>query len=383
MAWDGDRLLVRRRARRRGLVISGVAVLVVGGALAATRSAPTTRLEGIAAGSGGRLVSRASAASAGTPAPCPPPPLPAGTTPPSPYGIPFVAQVTATVMTGYDEYVAAHGVPPNHGSATPWRAALSNISGWASGLLQVPSLTATIAPTSLTFCSPGLKPSQGGVVLSLLQEQLTTQPYIVPVSNQDANCSASVESFQDDRVTLTPAGPTTLSVVGREPDGSLDLAGSTSALTRIDFYDEACGTSPPPTPTQTCVQFAPTTFNLASRLPAVPPTAPPGVQYTVTGTGLQGPLPPPTGQPPPNAASALLADYTFSVPAFIDTQDGVPNGCFLAAEFNGPLSGFNDDGPGETTRYPPTFPPGTQPQVAAQPGWAEVSSVNKIWALGP
>jgi hypothetical protein len=293
-----------------------------------------------------------------------------------------VAQITATVTTGYDEYVAAHGVPPNHGSATPWRASLANITGWASGLLQVPSLTAVIAPSNLIFCSPGLRPSEGGVVLSLLQEQLSTQPYVVPVSNQDANCSPSVESYQDDRVTLTPTGSTTLSVIGIEPSGALDLGGSTSALTRIDFYDEPCGATPPPVPTQTCVQFAPTTFQLSSRLPPVPATAPPGVQYTITTQGLQGPLPGPVGPPPANAAAASLGDYSFVVPAFIDSRDGVPGGCFLAAEFNGPLSGFNDNGPGETTRYPATFGAGGQPQVAAPPGWTEVSSINRIWALG-
>ncbi len=325
----------------------------------------------------------ASAGAPGTPAPCPPPPLPAATTPPAPYGIPFVAQITANVLTGWDEYVAAHGVPPNHGSSSPWRSALSNITGWASGLLSVPSLTATIAPTSLIFCSPGLKPSQGGVTISLQQEQLPGQPYFVPVSNNDATCSPSVETYQDDRVTLTPAGPTTLSVVGTEPDGSLDLSGSTSAVTRIDFYADTCGGTSPPTPTQTCVQFAPTTFNLASRLPAIPATAPPGVQYTVTASGLKGPLPQPTGPPPGvTPATASLGDYTFPVPAFIDSRDGVPGGCFLAEEFNGPLSGWNNDGPGETARYPSTFPPGQQPQIAAPGGWTEVSSVNRIWALG-
>jgi hypothetical protein len=342
-------------------------------------------LQGLATGAGGRLVAASSppaaVAAPGTPAPCPPPPLPAATIPPAPYGIPFVAQISATVLTGYDEYVAAHGVP-NNTNPTPWRSSLSNISGWASGLLQVPSLTATITPANLTFCSPGLKPSQGGALIQLLQEQLPGQPPFLPISNNDANCSPSVEGFQDDRVTLTPAGSTTLSVVGTEPDGSLDLAGSTSAVTKIDFYADACGTPPPPVPTQTCVQFAPTTFNLSSKLPPIPATAPPGVVYTVAPRGLQGPLPPPTGQVPPNGASAALVDYSFPVPAFIDSLDGVPGGCFLAAEFNGPLSGFNNNGPSETTRYPTTFSPGAQPQIAAQPGWAEVSTVNKIVAIG-
>jgi hypothetical protein len=104
--------------------------------------------------------------------------------------------------------------------------------------------------------------------------------------------------------------------------------------------------------------------------------------YTVVPHGLQGALPPSTGQPPANAASASLVDYSFAVPAFIDGQDGVPGGCFLATEFNAPLSGFNDNGPGETARYPTTFSPGTQPQIASPPGWSEVSTVNTIWALG-
>jgi hypothetical protein len=274
-------------------------------------------------------------------------------------------------------------VPPNHGDPTPWRGSLSNITGWVSGLLQVPGLSATVDPASLILCNQGLPPSQGGVLLTFLQEQLTSQPYIVPISNQDVNCVATVESYQDDRITLTPAGPTTLTVSGIEPDGSLDLSGSTSAVTKVDFYDEACGTTPPPTPTQTCIQFAPTTITFTTKVTPPPSTAPPGVAYPLVPQALQGELPPPSGTPPPpTTASATPVGNNFAVPAFIDTRDGVPGGCFLAAEFNGPLSGFNNDGPGETAIYPSTFGAGAQPQVAAAAGWVDFASPTQIVSLG-
>ena len=94
--------------------------------------------------------------------PARPPPIPAATNPPgASYGVPFLAAVTnGQVLAGYDEWTANHLVW-TAGNETfnlyPWQSKIYDITGWVTGLLQLPSLTAQIAPQDVVFCD-----NQGG-----------------------------------------------------------------------------------------------------------------------------------------------------------------------------------------------------------------------------
>ena len=95
---------------------------------------------------------------------CAPPPVPAPTFPPgNSYGIPFLAAITnGQVLAGYDEWTANHLVWKAQGTTydlDPWQSKIYDISGWVTGLLQLPSLTADIPPQDIVFCDNHGNPS--------------------------------------------------------------------------------------------------------------------------------------------------------------------------------------------------------------------------------
>ncbi|HTT87174.1 MAG TPA: hypothetical protein VMF60_07395, partial [Acidimicrobiales bacterium] len=91
---------------------------------------------------------------------CKPPPVPAATYPPgNSYGVPFLAAITnGQVLAGYDEWTANHLVWKVKGTTYdlyPWQAKIYDITGWVTGLLELPSLTAQIPPQDIEFCDQG------------------------------------------------------------------------------------------------------------------------------------------------------------------------------------------------------------------------------------
>ena len=95
---------------------------------------------------------------------CAPPPIPAATYPPgNSYGIPFLAAITdGQVLAGYDLWTANHltWTVNSGGQSTtynlyPWQSKIYDITGWVTGLIQLPSLSADIPPQDIVFCDNG------------------------------------------------------------------------------------------------------------------------------------------------------------------------------------------------------------------------------------
>ena len=92
----------------------------------------------------------------GAPA-CAHPPVPNPTYPPGhSYGVPFLAAITGgQILTAYSEWVADHHVYKVGGKTYdlyPWDVQVFDITGWVTGLIQLPSLSAQIPPQDVVFC---------------------------------------------------------------------------------------------------------------------------------------------------------------------------------------------------------------------------------------
>lgn len=92
---------------------------------------------------------------------CPAPALADETFPASPgsnesYGVPFEAAITNTqLLSGYSEYNADHTTDTVNAATyhlSPWEDTIGDITGWITGVLQLPQLTATISPDDVVFC---------------------------------------------------------------------------------------------------------------------------------------------------------------------------------------------------------------------------------------
>jgi hypothetical protein len=381
----------------RNLVAAGGAVDGARSAHPSVRSLESTRLAAVDA----ELVRESGSAEAqltammdtpGMPA-CAPPPIPAATNPPgASYGVPFLAAVTnGQVLAGYDEWTANHLVWTADNETFnlyPWQSKIYDITGWVTGLLQLPSLTAQIAPQDVVFCD-----NQGGAsCLSAswpagqcieIEAQYgpspaseTPPPALGSYHPEGVSCSdystATFECFPY-VVSLTPYGTTSLTVTGVAADGALEATVSTAAVTTVSEVPP-----PPSTSTFTC-QGAPTTVTLSTQTTGLPATAP------------TPPIPPNTDdrspQTPPQPVTGALADATstmvsndFSVPAFFPSPSGAPCSPFLATSLNTYAGGwdslFKDQGEG--LYY---INGGTSP-IAAEPGWAQFSATTTIVTLG-
>jgi hypothetical protein len=330
--------------------------------------------------------------SPGMPA-CAPPPIPAATNPPgASYGVPFLAAVTnGQVLAGYDEWTANHLVYTANNQTFdlyPWQSKIYDITGWVTGLLQLPSLTAQIAPQDVVFCD-----NQGGAsCLSAnwpagqcieIEAQYgpspasqTPPPALGSYHPEGVSCSdyttPTFECFPY-VVSLTPSGTTSLTVSGVAANGALEATVSTAAVTTVSEVPP-----PPSTSTFTCVG-APTDVTLSTQATGLPATAPPL------------PIPPNTDdrapQTPPQPVTGALANATgtlfsndFAVPAFFPSPSGAPCSLFLATSLNTYAGGwdskFADQGQG--LYY---INGGTSP-IAAEPGWAQFSATTTIVTLG-
>jgi hypothetical protein len=315
---------------------------------------------------------------------CTPPPLPAATYPPgASYGIPFLAAITAgQIVTGYDEWTANHHVW-KVGSKTyhlyPWQAKIYGITGWVTGLLQLPSLSATIPASGVVFCDQGgqacesASPPTGECIYVVLHGApvpgQAPQPPTTSVPAPGKPCYQKTKLCIPFVITLTPVGTTQLTVTGVGTGGSLSLRVATAASTSLSLTT--------PNGSETC-QDEPADIALASQepagLPAGAPSPPVGDNpdfrsLRVVPAPLTGPL---------GTATATLGSDDFSVPAFSPTT------CpFLASIFDAPLAGWNalpsQDPASKTNNY---FDKSPFPADAGTPGWVQFSATTTISDLG-
>ena len=323
---------------------------------------------------------------------CSPPTIPASTYPPgNAYGVPFLAAITnGQVLAGYDEWTANHPVW-KAGKETlhlyPWQSKIYDITGWVTGLLQLPSLTAEIPPQDVVFCD-----NQGGA--SCLSAdwpageciQIKAQygpspasyappPAIGSYHPEGVACSNySTPTFECFPYVLSLAafGTTTLTVTGVEPDGSLDLSVSTAAVTTVSEVPP-----PPSTSTFTC-KTAPATVTLSTQRTPLPATAPqPPATPNPDRRSLQIPPEPLTG--PLASSASTVASNDLAIPAFFPSANGSPCSPFLAASLNTYAGGwdakFSDQDVG--LYY---LDGGTNP-IAAQPGWSQFTADTTVVTL--
>jgi hypothetical protein len=285
---------------------------------------------------------------------CDPPPMPAATYPPgAAYGVPFLAAITnGQVLAGYDEWTA-NNLVWNADNQTfdlyPWQSKIYDITGWVTGLLQLPSLTAEIAPQDVVFCDQGgascLNAEWPAGECVQIQAQYgpspaskTPPPALGSSHPEGTSCSDySTPTFEcfPYVVSLTPSGTTTLTVSGVQPDGALDATVSTAAVTTVSEVPP-----PPSTSTFTC-QALPASVVLSTTAGGLPATAPPPPTPPETDyRSLQTPPLPISG--PLVGSTSTVASNDFSVPAFFPNTTGAsPCSPFLADSLNTYAGGWD------------------------------------------
>jgi hypothetical protein len=326
---------------------------------------------------------RALAAAPGMPT-CTPPPLPTATYPPgASYGIPFLAAVTdGQILTGYDEWTANHRdfkVKKKTYLLYPWQSKIYDITGWVTGLLELPSLDAVVQPNQMVFCDQGgeacesASPPAGECIRVILRGApvpgQAPQPATTNVPAPGKPCYQQTSLCIPYVITLTPVGTTELGVTGVGAGGTLSLTVKTSATTTLSFST--------PTVSSTCTD-APTSLALSSTRPAGLPAGAPVTPDAGNPDfrGLRVAPAPLTG--PLGSATTTLASNDFSVPAFS------PASCpFLAAVFDSPLAGWNalpsTDPSSKNNNY---FDKSPLPADAGTPGWVQFSATTTISDIG-
>jgi hypothetical protein len=320
----------------------------------------------------------------GAPA-CAHPPIPAPTNPPgNSYGVPFLAAITGgQLLTAYSEWVADHHVYKVGGKTYdlyPWDVKIFDITGWVTGLLELPSLSAQIPPQDVVFCDQGgnscLAPNDpAGECIHINQlfpgpgTQGTEITNLHPPDVQCSGYAGGEKGYPNPCVpyliTLTPASKpdTTLTVAGVESDGALDLSVTTSTFATVSIVGSS---------TQTCQQLQPTKVTLSTQptsLPAGAPVAP--TAGNPDYRSLQTTLAPLTG--PIASASSTAGTNNFPIPAW-----GVPptTSCpdpGLQESLNDPAGGYNKKNVGLYV---------DQTTPAGHPGWSQFSVTTTVVTLG-
>ncbi len=402
-----------RKARARWWVGLGASVIVAAGALALGSSgSPTTaprigtpvhivtrtsgRSGGPASSSRASLIAQLLAMHStqeavhalenapGAPA-CTPPPVPARTYPPGhSYGIPFLAAITGgQILTAYSEWVADHHVYKLDGETYdlyPWDVNVFDITGWVTGLLDLPSLSAQIPANDVVFCDQGGTSCLGtnypqGECIGISQlfpgpgNAGTKVTNLHPEGVQCLGYPGGQPGFPNPCVpyviSLTPSGTSELTVTGVQSDGALDLRISTAAFTTVSI---TTGSS-----SQTCQQTQPTSIILSTEaptsLPAGSPIAPkPGnPDYRSLQTSpapLEGPL---------ATASSTAGSDSFSIPAWGVPPTPTCPDPGLQESLDDPAGGYN-------TKNIGYYQDQTSP--AGRPGWSQFSVTTTVVTLG-
>jgi hypothetical protein len=328
---------------------------------------------------------------------CAPPPVPAATYPPdNSYGIPFLAAITnGQVLAGYDQWTANHltWTVNSGGQSTtynlyPWQSKIYDITGWVTGLLQLPSLTADIPPQDIVFCDNDgnsnclSADSPAGQCIHILAQYgpSPASPAPPPALGNDHPAGTSCYGYSTPTflcfpfvVSLTPSGDTKLQVTGVESDGALDLQVTTSATTTVSEVPP-----PPATVVFTCEDNPTVTLSTVAPT-SLPPTAPgPPNPPNTDDRSLQTTPEPLTG--PLASASSTVASDDFAVPAFIPSPGGSPCSPTVADALNTYAGGWNGNYKQQSTgRY---YLEGGNNPDAAEPGWAQFTATTTVVTLG-
>jgi hypothetical protein len=331
---------------------------------------------------------------------CKAPSVPAPTHPPgSSYGVPFLAAITnGQLLAGYDEWTANNNVW-KAGSKTlhlyPWQSKIFDITGWVTGLIELPSLSANIPPQDVVFCD------QGGATACLganpppecirVRSQFGPEPGAStpppPVSNIPGGgspctsnpaskpacpCSKTPECLPFN-ISLTPVGTTNLTVTGVEPDGALELSVTTSAVTKVTLNTLSCENDP-------------TTVTLSTQVPSTLPSTAPmtpkagntdyrGLQ--TTPAQLTGPL---------DSSTSTMVGNDFGgkgIPAFLVNQPTSACTITLTTLLNTYAGGWGlgyggGNGYGEGLYYQD----GGKGAIVTPPGWGQFSATTTVVTLG-
>ena len=328
---------------------------------------------------------------------CAPPPIPAATYPPgNDYGIPFLAAITnGQVLAGYDEWTANHltWTVKSGGQSTtynlyPWQSKIYDITGWVTGLIELPSLSAVIPPQDIVFCDNGGNANclsadwPAGQCIHILAQygpspgSPTPPPALGNDHPEGTSCSAyTTPTFLcfPFVVSLTPSGDTKLAVTGVEPDGALDLQVTTTATTTATLV------APPPSTTTFTCQDSPTVTLSTVAPSSLPATAPgPPTPPNTDDRSLQTPPQPLTG--PLASSSSTVASNDFAIPAFIPSPGGTPCSPTLADILNTYAGGWTGSFKQQATgRY---YIQGGKDPDAAEPGWAQFTATTTVVNLG-
>jgi hypothetical protein len=328
---------------------------------------------------------------------CAPPPIPAATYPPgNSYGIPFLATITGgQVLAGYDEWTANHltWVVDVDGTETtynlyPWQSKIYDITGWVTGLIQLPSLTADITPQDIEFCD-----NQGnadclsadwpaGQCIHILAQYgpSPASPTPPPALGNDHPEGTSCYGYSTPTfscfpfvVSLTPSGDTSLTVTGVEPDGALDLSVSTAAVTTVSEVP------PPPSTTIFTCSDDPTSVTLSTVAPSgLPATAPVAPDPPNTDDRVPQTVPEPDTGPLATSTSTVVSN-DFQIPAFFPSPGGTPCSPTVAETLNTYAGGWNGDFRDQDKGL--YYVDGGHNPIAAEPGWAQFSATTTLVTL--
>ncbi|MGH9016129.1 MAG: hypothetical protein ACRDY1_00130, partial [Acidimicrobiales bacterium] len=324
---------------------------------------------------------------------CAPPAMPAPTYPPgNTYGVPFLAAITGgQVLAGYDEWIANHLTWHAQGTTydlDPWDSKIYDITGWVTGLLQLPSLSATIAPQDIVFCDNGggescvAADAPAGQCIHIISQYGPSQgsPVPPPALGNDHPAGTACTGYSTPTfacvpfvISLTPAGNTTVTVLGVESNGGLDLQVTTAASATVNEY-----TSSGP-PVATCTDD-PVSVTLSTVAPTgLPATAPPAPDPP--NTDERGPqvAPQPLSGPLASGTSTVVSN-NFAIPAFVPSPGGAPCTPPVAELLNTYAGGFDASFKDQTEGLY-YLDGGTDP-IAAQPGWGQFSATTTVVGLG-
>ena len=328
---------------------------------------------------------------------CKAPTVPLPTYPPAhTYGIPFLAAITnGQLLAGYDEWTANNNVW-KAGNKTlhlyPWQSKIFDITGWVTGLIELPTLQASIPPQDVVFCDNGgttacLGANPPSTCIRISSQfgpapgASTPPPPITNVPGSGNPCTSnpsgkpkcpcsSTPSCLAFYLTLTPTGPTNLTVTGVAPNGALEISVTTSAITTASLNTFSC-------------QNKATKVTLSTQEPtSLPATAPVTPQagnkdyrgLQTTPAELTGPL---------DSSSSTVVGNNFSIPAFLVNQPTSACTTTLTTLLNTYAGGWGlKYGGGNGFGQGLYYQEGGTSATVAQPGWGQFSATTTVITLG-
>jgi hypothetical protein len=207
-----------------------------------------------------------------------------------------------------------------------WSATVTNITGTACGLVQVPQLTATVQPANLVINS-----SQAIIHLFI---------------------AGTTFLIQGLTLTLTAVQPLSATVTGVNTDGSVRATahGVLQAVITGQVPELTCKVTLP----------AGVTTGTSTKVPlgrSTPTNVPD--PWTVTGAAVHGPI---------IGATGTVVGNDFRVPALPQSKKPTGFNCNLGAVFNEILSGYNKHNVAYRAPFPVTTAPTPAGEVQASAG---------------